>query len=255
MHREVPFIQTNDQVISSFQSYLQNWGKESGTIQGITVEIQSLAEFLQNRNRLLSQLQQEDRELFGKHLLESGKSMETIYSRLRNLMVFLRFLTANGWAEEDAESWITNSSAYLQSMPRPLTAEEVRKVILFCPDLKQRVLFTFLYETGIRPIEAARIKQEDVNWDDLYVLVRGNREEKPRPIFFNRKLKDVIRKYLRTRKDRLPYLFVDGNALFTRARMQVLFRSLRGSSQRNRAVVRFRTGYQVNVRMFVYRCL
>lgn len=216
----------NDNVINSFCSYLEDRGKSGGTIAGLSMEIRDFANFIKEREKQLVEMDQDDVEAFGEHLLQNGKTEKTVHRRLHNLLIFIHFLSNKKIMEKHTENYITNSSIYIRTLPRALTVDEIKKLIQACPDVKLRALFSFLYETGIRPAEVSKLKQEDVNWEDLYVLVKGKEDEKPRPVFLNRKLKVLIKKYLRTRKDSLPNLFVAGKVPMTKARIQVLFMDL-----------------------------
>lgn len=88
-----------------------------------------------------------------------------------------------------------------------LTTEELERLRDACKTLRQRALLEFLFTTGTRISEAANAKRGDVNWQtlSLKVIGKGNKE---RVVYISDKSKLYIIKYLETRTDDNPSLFI-----------------------------------------------
>lgn len=96
-----------------------------------------------------------------------------------------------------------------------LTDEEVELLRQACKTNREKALIEFLISTGCRLSEIVGINKEDVAWHDmsLNVIGKGNKERK---VYFNIKAKILLKKYLETRKDNNPALFVTIRAPYNR---------------------------------------
>lgn len=74
-------------------------------------------------------------------------------------------------------------------------------------DIRDKALLELLFSTGLRVSEAATLKKEHVNLkkDEFTVTGKGG---KMRVVFLSEQAKYWLKKYLETRKDLNPYLFV-----------------------------------------------
>lgn len=208
--------------IQAFGEYLKEKKKSPGTVQGMLLDIRQFAEFLAKREKPFAALTEGDVNAFGTDLREGGKSEKLIYRKLRAVKNFYKFLEDRG-ESESMDELISESNAYILSMPRPMTIDELKRFIIACNDVRRRAIFTSLYELGLRPDELCRMQQDDINWDDLFLMVRNKQGERDRLVFFSRKLKDLLKKYIRSRKDKLNYVFVDEKGPMRVARLQLLF--------------------------------
>jgi integrase/recombinase XerD len=208
--------------IQAFGKYLEEKKKSPGTVQGVLLDIGQFAEFMEKREKPFAELNREDIEAYGELLREGGKSEKLIYRKLRAIKMFYKFLEDRD-ESGSMDELISESRAYVMALPRPLTIDEMKRFIISCHDIKRRAIFTTMYEAGLRPDELCRMQQEDINWDDLYMMVRNKQGERDRLMFFSRKLKDLLKKYLRSRKDKLSHVFIDDKGPMRVKRLQVLF--------------------------------
>jgi len=208
--------------IQEFGKYLEAKKKSPGTVQGVLLDLGQFADFLAKREKPFAALTEEDVNDFGEELREGGKSEKLIHRKLKAIKVFYKHLEER---DESApmDELISESRAYILSLPRPLTIDEMKRLVITTSDVKRRTLFTTLYETGLRADELCRLQQDDINWDDLYIVVRNKEGERDRLVFFTRKLKDLLKKYIRSRKDKLTYVFTDEKGPMKVAKLQVLF--------------------------------
>ncbi|MCY6958845.1 site-specific tyrosine recombinase/integron integrase [Clostridium brassicae] len=89
----------------------------------------------------------------------------------------------------------------------PLTEEEVELLRQACITEREQALLEFIYSTGCRLSEVVNINKNSINWHEmtLCVIGKGNKE---REVCFSTKAKVLLKKYLLTRKDNNPALFV-----------------------------------------------
>lgn len=208
--------------IQAFGDYLKEKGKSPGVVQGVLLDLKQFAAFLAKRERPFAELTEDDVNDFGEELREGGKSEKLIHRKFKAIKAFYKHLE-DGEQAPPMDELISESRAYILSLPRALTMDEMKRFIIACSDLKRRAIFTTMYEAGLRPDELSRLKQDDIEWDDMFIVIRNKEGERDRLVFFSRKLKDTLKKYLRSRKDKLPYVFLDDRGPLKSARLQVLF--------------------------------
>lgn len=212
----------HDAQIQAFGTYLEEKKKSPGTVQGVLLDLRQFAEFLNKSDKPFNELTEDDVNNFGKEMREGGKSEKLIHRKYKAIKSFYKFLADRG-ESADMDELISESRSYILSLPRPLTIDEMKRLVIACSDLKRRAIFTTMYEAGLRPDELSRLTQEDISWDDLFLVVKNKEGERDRLVFFSRKLKDLLKKYIRSRKDKLPNVFVDDKGPIRQARLQVLF--------------------------------
>ncbi|ARU61782.1 hypothetical protein CBW65_12655 [Tumebacillus avium] len=208
--------------IQAFGNYLEEKKKSPGTVQGVMLDLGQFADFMAKRDKAFGELTEEDVNDFGSELRDGGKSEKLIHRKFKAIKSFYKFLENQGQSG-DMDVTISESKSYILSLPRPLTIDEMKRFIIACGDIKRRAIFTTMYETGLRPDELARLQQDDINWDDLFLVVKNKEGERDRLVFFSRKLKDMLKKYIRASKSKLPNVFVDEKGPIRQAKLQVLF--------------------------------
>lgn len=208
--------------IQAFGAYLEEKGKSPGVVQGVLLDLKQFADFMSKREKPFAALTEEDCNDFAKELREGGKSEKLVHRKFKAIKAFYKRLEEEG-ESGPMDELISESRGYVLSLPRPFTIDEMKRFIIACSDLKRRAVFTTMYEAGLRPDELARLKQDDIEWDDMFLVVRNKEGERDRLVFFSRKLKDTLKKYIRSRKDKLPHVFLDVKGPFKQSRLQVLF--------------------------------
>lgn len=90
-------------------------------------------------------------------------------------------------------------------LPRYLTPEEVRAMIEVADNVRDRLIVSMLYSTGMRVSELVRVRLSDVNLGERSIRVKG-KGGKERVVFFDGKTRLLLEEYLREiRADK--YLF------------------------------------------------
>lgn len=147
--------------------------------------------------------------------LESkGHNSGGIHGCYRALKTFLKW-----WEEEvEIEGW-KNPINKVKTPKNPLelkdpvTIEDVKAMIDVCPKntltgLRNRSIFAFLCDTGIRSFELIALTINDVNLITGEIAIRMGKGRKSRTVYIGSKTKKWMKAYLRFRKDNCPALWV-----------------------------------------------
>lgn len=92
-------------------------------------------------------------------------------------------------------------------MRKSLTAEELERLRYACKTTRERALVEFLFATGCRVSEVMQTNREDLNYRELSLRVIG-KGDKEREVYFSSKAKLYLEKYLETRTDDCPAIFI-----------------------------------------------
>lgn len=113
-----------------------------------------------------------------------------------------------------------------------------------CKTLRERALVEVLYATGGRLSEIQQLNRQDIDWQgrSAKVIGKGNKE---REVYFSPRALYHLRKYLNSRQDEHPALFITQRRPFRRL-------SRRGI-QREIKIIAERAGIKKNVHPHVYR--
>lgn len=96
---------------------------------------------------------------------------------------------------------------------RPAQIEELREG---CESLRDRAIVEVLRSTGARVGEIVPINREDIDWHTGDVLICGEKSGRYRTIFIDEVARFHLRRYLKTRTDDNPALFVWDKAPYNR---------------------------------------
>lgn len=121
-------------------------------------------------------------------------------------------------------SWLENEEYIVKSpmrkiknikvekrLRKALTREELEMLRDVAKDLREKALLELFYSTGCRLDEIQKLNISDIDWanNQVRVIGKGNKE---RIVFLNARARIHLKKYLKSRKDNQPYLFVSERA-------------------------------------------
>jgi len=92
-------------------------------------------------------------------------------------------------------------------LPKALTEEDIELLREGCTSPLEHALVEFLYTTGCRIGEVAKLNRNAIDWETRSLYVRG-KGDKEREVYFNIKCCIWLKRYLRGRKDTDMALFV-----------------------------------------------
>lgn len=96
----------------------------------------------------------------------------------------------------------------------PANENDIQKM-LDVANVRDKALMLFMLDTGCRAAEVLNVKLEDLNIADGSVIVKQGKGRKSRTVFIGKVTKRALHKYLLTRDDNSPYLWIteDGSPL------------------------------------------
>ncbi len=156
-----------------------------------------------------------------KYLLENqSKKLKTFARKISTIRSFLKYLEEN---KVEFKKIIYEYLRYPRGekkIPEFLTYEEVVKIVNSIDTknfngLRDKVMFEFIFSSGIRVSECTNLQLSDINIDKRYFRVLG-KGSKERLCFFSKKVQSLLQEYLSARtqfvsknNSSADYLFVN----------------------------------------------
>jgi site-specific recombinase XerD len=145
-------------------------------------------------------------------LVDRGVSEHTLQQTLSALRSIFRFAEAFEVVSVSPARSV-QQRRYKRSIPRPLSEEEIERLIGATTNLRDKAIVEFLYSTGCRVSEVVGARLEDVSWSERTVRVVG-KGDKMRLVPLSRRAVESLSKYLDMRDT--GWLFqADGKGLST----------------------------------------
>jgi integrase/recombinase XerD len=132
--------------------------------------------------------------------------MSTLGRKLSVLKSFFGWLSSEEIIQRDPTKKLKTPKEE-KRMPKALTIEELEMLREACGTIRQRAFVEVLYASGTRLSEIQRLNVTDINHQDrsANVIGKGNKE---RAVFLSYKAMYHLNKYLKSRTDDDPALFV-----------------------------------------------
>lgn len=132
--------------------------------------------------------------------------MSSVSKKLSVLKSFFGWLTSEEIIQRDPTAKLKPPKQE-KRLPKSLTIEELELLRESCKTIRQRALLEVLYATGCRLSEVYKLNKSDIDFQNLScrVIGKGNKE---REVYFSFKAMYHLRKYLMTRVDNEPALFI-----------------------------------------------
>lgn len=130
----------------------------------------------------------------------------SIAGKLSILKSFFGWLTSEEILQRDPTARLKPPKKE-KRLPKALTIEELEMLREACQTPRERALVEVLYATGCRLSEVQQLNRDDINYQTMSCKVFG-KGSKEREVFFSFKALYHLKKYLMTRLDDEPALFV-----------------------------------------------
>lgn len=129
----------------------------------------------------------------------------TLNSNISKIKTFFAWLHSEKYIESDPALNI-EMTIVEERARKALTLEQMELLRKCCITKREKAIIEFLYTTGCRVSEAAKVNIADLNFNEmeLYVIGKGDKE---REVYFNERAKIIIKDYLNSRTDDSPALF------------------------------------------------
>ena len=149
------------------------------------------------RGLSLAAIRPRDIRAYLAQLLDLGSSENTLRQKLYALRAFFRFAEAIE-AVPVSPARAVQTRRMKSRLPKPLSEEEINRLIEAGGSLRDRAVIEFFYATGCRISELAGVRVEDVNWDDRTVRILG-KGRKERLAVLSRRAIELLKRYLGAR--------------------------------------------------------
>ncbi|CAB49304.1 site-specific tyrosine recombinase/integron integrase [Pyrococcus abyssi] len=185
-----------DDTIEEFATYLELEGKSRNTVRMYTYYI---SKFFEEGHSPTAR----DALRFLAKLKRKGYSTRSLNLVIQALKAYFKFEGLDSEAEK------LKTPKMPKTLPKSLTEEEVRRIINAAETLRDRLILLLLYGAGLRVSELCNLRVEDVNFEYGVIVVRGGKGGKDRVVPISESLLSEIKRYLESRNDDSPYLFVE----------------------------------------------
>ncbi len=189
--------------LSRFLDYLRHERNASiHTLSSYRRDLGQLAAYLESRELALSRVDNVHIRGFMAELHERKLKRSSLARKLAAVRSFFQFCVKKGWLAENPAR-IVATPKQDKRVPSFLSEEEVTG-FLETPrsgrplDLRDRAILELLYATGIRVSELVGINQEDVNFKERLIRIRG-KGKKERLVPFGRIAGERMTAYLGVR--------------------------------------------------------
>jgi integrase/recombinase XerD len=98
-----------------------------------------------------------------------------------------------------------------KSLPKVLTKDEIRQLFEATKFGRNRLMLQFMYGSGCRVSEVAKLRVEELNFKERTATVRGGKGNKDRLIILSKDWIQDIKKYLNKKKVQSSYVFSKKN--------------------------------------------
>jgi site-specific recombinase XerD len=187
----------------------------SGTVDFYTKKLGKFVAYCHaHRVRELAQVTTEDVRQFLTFLGEGGHNPAGVHCFYRAIKTFLR------WYEREMEpdAWrnpISKVKAPIVPLEPldPVSVDTVKSLVNACQDHGQlgsrdKAMLLFLLDSGVRLAELLALNREDVDIISGTVQIRAGKGRKPRLVYLGDKSRQMLRRYLRQRRDLNPALWI-----------------------------------------------
>lgn len=187
---------TGPALVSEFITECRNRGLSQATITRYSHVGQ---EFFQQCGMSPREVRPRDVRAYLAWMSERGATDHTLYQALAALRSMFRFAEAFEIVPISPARSV-QQRPYRRNIPKPLSEDEINRLIEAATKPRDRALLYFMYATGCRISEVANAKIEDVNWDARTVRVIG-KGDKQRLAPLNARAIESLRLIIGNRKD------------------------------------------------------
>jgi len=157
-------------------------------------------------NKPVKDITTEDLRGYLIHCGENGAGKVTVDNIRRNLSSFYNWLEVEDYIAKSPMRRIPKVKT-AKMIKEPIPDEALESLREACENPRDRAILEFLSSTGVRVGELVLLDREDINFHERECVVfgKGNKE---RVVYFDARTKYHLQKYLNSRTDDNPALFV-----------------------------------------------
>lgn len=193
----------NSDILDTYIIALRDiYRKSENTIKAYQRDINEFLSFIDNNNITLYDLNIDDATSYVEHLSKQNLKAISISRKISSIRSFLHFCKKKDLINTNALKYISQKNTS-RNLPSVLTKEEVTQLLnIETPsfvELRNLMLYTFLYDTGCRVSEALNLCEKDFPFNSLslYVIGKGAKE---RRVFISEETQSMAKEYLIEKK-------------------------------------------------------
>ncbi|MBT9129988.1 MAG: Tyrosine recombinase XerD [candidate division WS2 bacterium] len=215
-------MENGNKVLKEFLENLKYRGFSPHTLRAYRTDLSDFILFIQSQKVQLFEL---NHQVILKWLqVMENLNKRTIARKISSLKSFFRYGKSQNYKLVDPIPWLSSPKLPLK-LPLFLSIQEAKELFLNSPiepiEIRDFLILTFMYGSGLRVNEVRNLLLEDVDIDEGRIRVMG-KGKKERITFFPVPLIPILKKYIvEVRPDfcpQAPYLFLNqkGKAFSTR---------------------------------------
>ena len=191
-------------ILYDMDKRLLNYSKH--TLKAYKIQLRLLSEYLNDQE--ISTVTYEQLKFY----LASQQHLKpaSIGHRVRFIQSFFRWAIDEGHISKNPASKLREPKMG-KRIPKFLTEEDIETLREACATAREHAIIEFLYTTGCRIGEITELNKSLINWQNNSVIVHG-KGDKDREVYFNTKCRIWLKKYIESRRDNDPALFVTDRA-------------------------------------------
>lgn len=228
LYEDTPYTEVNDMLLTRFIEDKRLAGLSEKTLKQYLECLQAVSRFLMKG--FDSVTVDDIRDYFSYLMEEKGTGGTTVDNYRRYLNSFYNHLVSNGLLYKNPVLKIDRIKTE-KKIKQAFSYTEIIYLRENLQTLRDKAIFELLLSSGIRAGELSRLDHKDLDMTNRSVIVKG-KGDKEREVFFNELAKVSIQRYLESRTDTNPALFVTLHQPFNRMKAQDVTNMLRKLGER-----------------------
>ncbi|WP_051330942.1 site-specific tyrosine recombinase/integron integrase [Aneurinibacillus terranovensis] len=192
----------NSNLVENFLAEKKLNGCSAGTIKNYRIELNKFKESIDKNVDEIT-------DIDIKHYLSEFANLKksTLSTKISVLKSFFSYLFDEELIKKNPMQKIKRMKEE-KNQPKYLSMDEMLRLREGCgQDIRLRSLLELMFESGCRISEVCDIKKQDIDWETNSIIVKG-KGSKERVVFFHTNTKHFLKRYLESRYDDCPFLFV-----------------------------------------------
>lgn len=219
---------TNDRLLQQFLSIKLVEGKSKRTIQHYRLVIRIMLDYF---GRSVKEITSNDlRYYLARYQQDRNVNNNTLDGMRRVFSSFFNWLSDEEYIQRNPTKKL-NRIKVDKVIRKPLTDEERERLRCACQVERDLAIIEFLYSTGVRVSEMIGLNRDNIKFLEHETVVRG-KGAKERIVYLNASACLHLKRYLETRKDNNPALFVGIKAPHNRLSVDAVESVLRNLGQK-----------------------
>ncbi|MCX8181252.1 MAG: tyrosine-type recombinase/integrase [Thermofilaceae archaeon] len=178
----------NRELLDLYISHLVARNRSQRTIKTFKSLLEKFIDYLGNKH--VSEVSTWDIDFFLAKLRENGYKERSVYTAAVAVKRFMEYLGLRG----NIQGFELPKRP--SDLPRYLKPEEVHEIINAASNLRDKLIVSILFCTGVRVSELVGIELSDINMDERSIRVKG-KGGKERVIFFDTRTRDLLTRYIK----------------------------------------------------------